>query len=59
MGAIENMGEFGMGVNCDMANLKWGRFAMWANCITYSAAPARGLCPYNVRKHTHANINVQ
>ena len=41
--AIENMGEF----------------EMWANCITYSAAPARGLCPYNVRKHTHANINVQ
>ena len=31
----------------------YGRFTTRANCITYSAAPARGLYPYNVRKHTH------
>ena len=30
-----------------------GRFAIWANCITYSAAPARGLCPYDAHKRTH------
>ena len=27
---------------------------MGANCITYSAAPARGLCPYDARKRPHA-----
>ena len=48
MGAIENMGE-----------LNYGRIELWANCITYSAAPARGLCPYDTRKKPHANINDQ
>jgi len=40
-----------------MITCQYGRFAMRTNCITYSAAPARGLCPYDARKKPHANIN--
>ena len=35
---------------CNGGDLQYGRIAIWANCITYSAAPARGLCPYDTRK---------
>lgn len=31
-------------------------FEIWANCITYSAVPARGLYPYNVHKRTHTML---
>ena len=37
-----------MGGNCNMDD-----FVMWANWITYSAAPARGLCLYDALKRTH------
>ena len=43
-----NIGEFATRVNCNV-----GEFATKANCITYSAAPARGLCPYDTRKQIH------
>ena len=44
-----HMGEFEMWMNF----ATWVNFAIWANCITYSAAPARGLCPYDARKLPH------
>ena len=34
-------------------NLQHGQIVVWANCITYSAVPARGLCPYDTRKRPH------
>ena len=37
-----------MGGNCNMDD-----FVMWANWITYSTAPARGLCLYDALKRTH------
>ena len=48
-----SQGRFGMGAIENMGDLQWGQFVTWVICITYSAAPARGLCPYDARKRTH------
>jgi len=60
MGEFKNMGEFEMWAICNMGDLRKKHTQQHrANSITYSAAPARGLCPYDTRKKPHANINVQ
>ena len=43
-----HMGEFVIWVKYNVGELGCGRI-----CITYSAAPARGLCPYDPRKQIH------
>ena len=49
------MDEFATWMNCGVGKFcNMGEFVIWANFITYSAAPARGLCPYNARKRTYA-----
>jgi len=61
-----NMGKFVIGAIENMGDLQWGRFEgkhtqqHRANCnmgeLQYGRIAIR---PYNVCKHTHANINVQ
>ncbi len=48
VGEFCNVGEFVICTKYNVGELWCGRI-----CITYSAAPARGLCPYDPRKRIH------